>query len=118
MLVQTNDFIKRNIVRVIDGGGHFRGNAFFLRKEYCVTAHHILDSFEEIRVDINNKRISAVYDQNCSDKKKDIAFLKVNDPTAKPLECSKDISFDLAVLIEGFPSKSNPEFQEAREIRG
>jgi hypothetical protein len=48
--------------------GHIRGKAFFLRKEYCVTAHHILDSFEEIHVDINNKRIPAIYDRNCSDK--------------------------------------------------
>jgi len=117
MLAQTNDSIRKNIVRVIDKRGCFRGTAFFLQKECCITCHHILDTFDELYVVKDNNRTLAVYDRDYSNIEKDIAVLKVKYPPVKPLECAKEIFPNLSVIIKGFPTKSISELIEPKEIK-
>jgi tetratricopeptide (TPR) repeat protein len=114
--VQTNENIKRNIVRIIDESGCFRGTAFFVQKEYCVTCHHILDTSSKIYVEKDNIRRLASYDTGYSDIGKDIAVLKVKDPPVRPLECAKETFPNLSVLIEGFRPKFPSESYETIEI--
>src|SRR5215204_1947620 len=115
MLAQTNDSIRKNIVKVIDKSGRFRGTAFFLQKEYCITCHHILEGFDEIYIEKDNIKKLSIYDTGYSDIEKDIAVLWVDDPPVKPLECAKEIFPNLSVLVEGFSSKY---VHEAKEVRG
>ena len=102
-MTQTGSYIRDNIVKVTDSKGNFRGTAFFIKEEYCVTCHHcICEIGDSIIIERSNEKCATEWIEEYSDMCKDIAILRVKNSNFKPLECAKEAFPQLPISIWGF----------------
>ena len=117
---QTSDYVRENIVKVVDSEGNFRGTAFFIeiqQKKYCITCHHCICRLNEIYIEKDNLNFSAEWIEQFSDMNKDIAILKVMDcDNVKHLSYARQIMPRLDVIVWGFSSKDLPRFPKGSPI--
>src|SRR5215211_2668606 len=97
--------VRKNIVMVVDGeNNEFRGSGFFIDRQYCVTCHHNIWKMSKIKVGKMGKFFDAEWVEECSDRCKDIAFLKIRQSKFLPLITVNKSLPGLKCIIRGYPS--------------
>ena len=111
---QTHEFIRRNIIKVIDEKGNFYGSGFFINvndKKYGVTCHHCIYKLNKIMVEKNYNKYLMKWNEKYSDMNKDIAVLELdNDCTVESLNYNLQAMPELPVNVWGFSAKSLDKF--------
>ena len=116
-MTQLASDVRDNVVKVIDGRNNFGGTGFFIRKEHCITCHHTICRMDEIFVQQRNEKYLALWIEELSDMKKDIAVLKVKESNLKPLECAKEALPELPVSIWGYSAVNLENFPEGQMVK-
>lgn len=103
---QTEEHIRRNIVKVMDRQGETLGTGFFVKKELLVTCHHNIWRCDDIYVGrMNSELLAAEWLEEFSDMESDLATFRVKNSPYDPLVCANDIFPDLKVCTRGFTTK-------------
>lgn len=108
-MTNTDQYIDRNIVRILNKDGTSSGTGFFVRsqidnKKYCVTSHHVIADLDEIYVGKRKAEMfRAGWYKEFSDIDKDLAILEASDAPYEPLECGFSVYPRLSVMVMGFP---------------
>jgi tetratricopeptide (TPR) repeat protein len=101
---QTDEYIYKNIVRIMDVSGSTQGTGFLIRKEYCVTCHHNICELNAIYVGKHKKeKFAAEWISQFSNMAKDLAILRVKDCPYEPLRFGSTAYAGLDAVIIGFP---------------
>ena len=117
---QTTEFIRDNIVKIVDKNGEFYGSGFFIeinQQVCCITCHHCIYTIDEIFVERFGNRFQTKWTEEYSDMKKDLAVLKVENCTLKPLIYAKEAMANFAVTIRGFSGERIKDFPEGTSGR-
>ena len=118
---QTAEFIRDNIVKIVDKNAEFYGSGFFIdvnRQRYCVTCHHCICTLDKIFVERFGHIYPTKWIEEYSEMRQDLAVLKVKTSPLKPLIYAKEAMGDFAVTIRGFSGeniKSLPEGTSGRD---
>lgn len=81
----NDEDIISNVVQIVDKANNVRGTAFFVKKDYCVTCHHVIYQLESIKVKHQGKVYDAEWIENLAEPTNDIAILHVKGCNAEPL---------------------------------
>ncbi|HEU4824266.1 MAG TPA: tetratricopeptide repeat protein [Nitrososphaeraceae archaeon] len=125
---QTAEYIRDNIVKIVDENDNCVGTGFFIHKEYCVTCHHNIYGLDEIYVErekynnqtgqLRRRRNHAEWVEQFSDMQRDIAFLKVNRTNFKPLQYGRETYGKMPVVVRGFPEENTDQYPDGKDQSG
>ena len=101
MSESSPEIIMQNIVRIVDKDGKLAGTGFFIQKDLCITCHHNIWKLDRIFVtrdpDDANKRYEAVWMDEYSDDKIDLAVLRLeNAPFRPPSMCTRSAASSIS----------------------
>lgn len=106
---QTSEFVRDNIVKIIDKSEKFYGTGFFLKinqKQYCITCHHCIYKLDDIFISANEKKYHCIWNEEYSNMVGDIAVLSIEDQISiKPLMHNLQMLPRLKTLVWGFSAK-------------
>lgn len=100
-MITPDEYIRRNVVKIVTSSGRLAGTGFFLDNDHCITCHHVICNLDDIKIEHDNK----IYDTewlDLSDPTKDVAVLYVKDCPIKPLLAGTGAYSEIPIKGYGF----------------
>jgi hypothetical protein len=110
---QTSQFIRDNIVKIVDNNNNFYGTGFFIKvnnTKYCITCHHCIYKADEIFIQRDNQKYASLWIKKYSNMSKDLAVLQIENCPIESLGYHPQAMPKLSVLTWGFSGSKLKNF--------
>lgn len=112
------DQLKDSMVKILESDGQtVLGSGFILRSDgYIITCHHLIYKLDSIKVEYQKRPYDAHWCEELSDLEVDIAILKIEIKSAKPVPIINPKNLSTSVTVYGFPQTAEVNFPQGFDV--